>query len=113
MKLLDIEKQVIRQYLITKRASKNVVDEFFLSVNVKNREFSGVGFMSYLCTESAPVIDVELNSFNWGKVGIKINNSIDTGYLLYIEGGYITAIEGYTYDEEWPKSVTKIELYEL
>ena len=53
-------------------------------------------------------------SLRWGEVGARINAAcIETGYLVYVNRGQITAVEGYTYGEEWPGRVESIEWYEL
>jgi hypothetical protein len=30
---------------------------------------------------------------------------------LYIKGGYLAVIEGYTYDDDWPKEINSLDLY--
>ena len=53
-------------------------------------------------------------SLRWGKVGARLNaDQIETGYLVYVDDGYVTTVEGYTYGDEWPGSVERIELYAL
>jgi hypothetical protein len=37
----------------------------------------------------------------------------ETGYLVYIDDGYVTSVEGYTYGDEWPDQIEQVELYEL
>jgi hypothetical protein len=54
-------------------------------------------------------------SLRWGDIGARLNATrTETGYLVYVDGGYITAVEGYTYSgEKWPTQVESIEWYEL
>ena len=33
--------------------------------------------------------------------------------LVFVDDGYVTTIEGYTYGDQWPDPVELIELYEL
>jgi hypothetical protein len=85
------------------------------AINVKNRAMSGVGFL----TEFDPSPELKLfedeTSLRWGEVGARLNAArIETGYLVYVDGGQITAVEGYTYGgEEWPSQVDVVEWYEL
>jgi hypothetical protein len=49
-----------------------------------------------------------------GRVGAWLNVSrVETGYIVYVDGGYLTAMEGYTYGEDWPAEVEQVELYDL
>jgi hypothetical protein len=53
-------------------------------------------------------------SLRWGKIGARLNAAkLETGYLVYVDDGYVTTVEGYTYGDEWPDQVEHIELYEL
>jgi len=85
------------------------------AINIKSRVMSGVGFL----TEFEPSSELKLfgdeASLRWGEVGARLNAArIETGYLVYVDGGHITAVEGYTYSgEEWPGRVDAIEWYEL
>ena len=86
----------------------------FEAVNVVDRELSGLGFLAeFERSEELKLFDAEV-SLRWGKVGARLNASkIETGYLVYVDDGYITAVEGYTYGDEWPDEVEQIELYEM
>jgi len=76
---------------------------------------SPVGFM----TEFVPSPELKLfddnASLRWGDVGARLNTArTETGYLVYVDGGQITAVEGYTYGgEAWPGRVESVEWYEL
>ncbi len=83
-------------------------------IDVIDREFTGVGFL----TEFEPSEELKLFAdgvtLRWGKVGARLNASkIETGYVVYVDNGYLTTIEGYTYGEEWPERIDSFELYEL
>lgn len=114
MKLTKLEQEVIGRVLADPALQpvKPAVD--FEKVIVKDREFTGTGFF----TEFEPSQELKLFdsgvSMRWGKVGAKLNASkLDTGYLVYVDDGYVTTIEGYTYGEDWPHEVEELELYEL
>jgi hypothetical protein len=51
------------------------------------------------------------SSFTGGRVGATINSNIEIGFVFYIRNGCVDAIEGYTYGEEWPDSITNFDLY--
>jgi hypothetical protein len=47
-------------------------------------------------------------------VKARLNASkLETGYVVYVDNGYLTTIEGYTYGDDWPESIGSFELYEL
>lgn len=84
------------------------------AVVVENRELTGVGFLTeFERSEELKLFDDDV-SFRWGKVGARLNTSkVETGYLVYVDDGYLTTIEGYTYGDEWPERIEQIEVYEL
>lgn len=113
MKLNLLEKNIIKNFL-EKNKSGVQYDEFFYSeLIVLNREFSGVGFMTCLHRYDELKVSSRDLSFKWGNVGAILNSEIDTGYLLYINDGYLAVIEGYTYDDDWPKEINSLDLYEV
>jgi hypothetical protein len=50
-------------------------------------------------------------SFRFGDVDAKIEG-VDNGagFVVFIENGIITMLEGYTYDEPWPDNISNYEL---
>ncbi len=113
MKLEQIEKSILQQFLNYQyyHLSNNIN---FESLSVKKRIFTGVGFLTYLNKNKSLKITDENKSFEWGNIGAKLNDKkIDVGFLIYVKNGFIDAIEGYTYDIDWPKEITSIEFYEI
>jgi hypothetical protein len=83
-------------------------------IAVKERSLTGAGFL----TEFEPSRELKVLGegvdLRWGKVGARLNaQKVETGYLVYVDGGYITTVEGYTYGVPWPDRIDGIELYEL
>jgi len=103
---------------------KKILDKFFsdkdihlsqdLSVitSVNEREYTGVGFFTWFNKDKYLKVGKNCERA-WEKLGAKINNGIETGYIVYVEDGYINCIEGYTYSEKWPEQITNIEFYWL
>ena len=114
MKANELERAVIERMLADcePRPVRSVVN--FEAVTVSDREFTGVGFMTELeRSEELRLFDAGL-SLRWGNVGARLNASrLETSYLVYVDDGYVTTVEGYTYGDEWPDEVERIELYEL
>lgn len=114
MKTSALEQAVIGRMLGDRELNpaRSTVD--FDNVTVSSREYTGAGFL----TEFEPTQELKLFgdgvSLRCGNVGARLNVSRqETGYLIYVDDGYVTAVEGYTYGDDWPDRVEQIELYEL
>lgn len=114
MKVTELEKTVISSMLADSEVNPIRSAVNFDAVTVSEREFTGAGFLTELeRSEELKLFDDGV-SLRWGKVGARLNVSkLETGYLVYVDDGYVTTVEGYTYGDEWPAQVEQIELYEL
>lgn len=114
MKATELEQLVIGSMLADHELKPIRATVNFDAVVVGEREFTGVGFLTeFERSEELKLFGADV-SLRWGKVGARLNASkTETGCLVYVDGGYVTTIEGYTYGDEWPDQVEQIELYEL
>lgn len=114
MKTTELETAVLRAMLADADLEKIRSTVNFDKVTVCDRELTGVGFLTELeRSDELKLFDSGFSS-RWGKIGARLNSSeIETGYLVYIDDGYVTTLEGYTYGDEWPEHIDRIELYEL
>jgi hypothetical protein len=80
------------------------------NVVVLDREFTGVGFLTDL--EQSEALNVGSDNYNctWSDVSGKLNRTLESGYLVFVVSGYITGLEGFRYNEEWPEYVYGIDL---
>ncbi len=113
MYLNELEKQIIQQFLDDKCLELMKRDINFDLININYRELTGAGFITELEDCKELKVAYTTQSYKWGKLGAKLNSNIDTGYLIYVENGYLNTIEGYTYCEAWPNEVSQIEIYEI
>jgi hypothetical protein len=114
MAVNNLERAVIESFLADRSFELKKSTVNFDAVKISDREFTGVGFL----TEFERSVELKLFedkfSLRWGRVGARLNTSkLETGYLIYVDGGYLTTVEGYTYGDEWPKEIEHIELYKL
>jgi hypothetical protein len=114
MKANELEKAVIGSMLADRELKPAKPAVNFDAITVRDREFTGAGFLTeFERSEELKLFDGGV-SLRWGKVGARLNSSkLETGYLVYVDDGYVTTVEGYTYGDEWPNQVEQIELYEL
>ena len=114
MKANELERAVIGWMLADSELNPARSAVNFDAVTVTDREFTGVGFFAdFEHSEELKLFDDEV-SLRWGKVGARLNASkLETGYVVFVDDGYVTCVEGYTYgDDDWPSRVEQIELYE-
>ena len=114
MKVTKLEAAVIARLLADKKAGVIKKGINFDEVVVASRDFTGAGFMTEFTKSAELKLFTDGTSMRWGKVGAKLNSlSLESGYVLYIDNGYLTTLEGYTYGEEWPIEIDAIDLYDL
>jgi hypothetical protein len=114
MEANELEKSVVGRLLSDPdlKPVRSSVD--FEKVHVACREFTGAGFLTEFEQSQELKLFEDSVSLRWGKVGARLNVSkLETGYVVYVDNGYLTTVEGYTYGDEWPDSIDSIDLYEL
>jgi len=84
----------------------------YQALKVKSRKLTGVGFFTYFSmSDDVPPLP-DASSFHIGDVGAYLNDhALEVGFVLFIREGRIRELEGYTYEEPWPKEVTSFELF--
>lgn len=76
-----------------------------------SREMTGQGFITQLeNTESARLFESDVN-LRWGsRIDATVNGEVRVGFVVFVDEGRVDAVEGFTYEEEWPETVEKLEL---
>lgn len=79
------------------------------SCRVSRRELTGAGFYAYFDVADIPVAnDVKLR---FGDVIAEIEGMAHgAGFVLYVEHGRLSMLEGYGYDDPWPSTITEYTL---
>jgi hypothetical protein len=75
-------------------------------LRVKQREHTGAGFYTEfsVATTAAPAPAAQLR---FGDVQAAIRGlEHGAGFLLYVDGGVLTMLEGYSFEEPWPEEIT-------
>ena len=48
----------------------------------------------------------------WTKASARLGpTQVETGYVIYVDNGYVTAIEAHTYGESWPTEIWPLNFY--
>ena len=112
MKLNELEREVLARFLADQelRFSEKKIDVD--AVNVTDRSFTGIGFMTDVQKDENVRILDEARSVRWCKVAARLNDEqIETGYVVYVDGGYLSGLEGFTYGgQEWPSRIEKLDV---
>jgi hypothetical protein len=95
----EMEKEMINLIM----QNESILNKQHLSII--NREFMGAGFFSYF---EGFTYDSDLQISN---IGALLNNSIQVGFTLFINKGKMNFLEGYTYNEPWPKDIETYEVF--
>lgn len=112
--LTMFEKKIIAN--IIKYANKNDLVEFlyrqYENLKVIKRTYTGVGFYTEFNLKEKSFNEDEDLSIKIGNIGANLKGLKNgAGFILYIENGEITMLEGYSYDEMWPESEEIEDLY--
>jgi hypothetical protein len=110
-KLTSLEDQVLRMLLAGDDEALSVLRKQAKQASVSSRKMTGVGFYTtFEIPPEAPRLTGRA-SFKFGDVnGRAANLKHGLGFLLYVADGALNALEGYTYDEPWPKEVQGLVL---
>ncbi len=79
--------------------------------SVSSREFTGVGFFADLTVAPDASRIAGRPKFQLTNVaGTAANVQHGVGFVLFIEDGVLSMLEGFTYDEPWPDRLQDVKL---
>lgn len=114
MAVTKLERAVVEWLLKDPQLHPLRAEVDFEKINVVARDFTGMGFLTHLEPSEETRLFEEGVALRWGQVGARLNTpKIETGYVVYVDNGYLRTLEGYTYGDDWPESIDSFELYEL
>ena len=113
MNFVDFEKIIITDIIEQYPEYKEKLQSQFEKIDVEKREFSTYGFSTYyvVTAEEEPLEDGEnltLGKHQWNINGL--NRGSDC--ILWIKNGFISCLEGFSYEEPWPKEILWCEKIE-
>ena len=65
--------------------------------------------MTEFTTTQKLKVDVNETTYMIHDLNAILINSLPCGFIVYVEHGYITALEGFAYGEDWPTNITSVE----
>ena len=107
--LSDFEQAVVDKLLAGDHPLLATLRQQSDHARIIKREYTGGGFYcTFEVNSTAPAVPGE---FHLGDVNAEVEGlTHGAGFVLFIRGGRISKLEGYTYDEPWPKLIRKFAL---
>lgn len=106
----DLERAVLEKLLAGDNPTLVTLRTQAERSNVRRREYTGVGFWTFFSVpEDAPAAmlgDVTVGDVHATISGLKHA----AGFNLFIHGGRLDWLEGFTHDEAWPEEMSSFEL---
>ncbi|MHC4510359.1 MAG: hypothetical protein ACYTAO_15635 [Planctomycetota bacterium] len=111
MNLTDLEKDVLLRFFKNEQIDPKALIVSLDEIEVLDRTVAGSGVMIDLERHWCLRVGDGSQNYKYPDIGGSLNQErIPVGFLLYIERGFIEAIEGFTFGEVWPE---KIVCYDL
>ena len=80
-------------------------------ITVTSREISEAGFFTEFSTGAALPAPVATNKLRLGDVEATLTGlQSGAGFILYIDSGRLSVLEGFTYEEVWPNTIEEFSL---
>ncbi len=113
-KLNLLEKEIIEAILKCEdnKISEKLYKQYKLA-RVEKRTYTGVGFFTdFYIGDNNKDIFLSNGSMKLGGIHAEIKGLKNgAGFILFVEDGRIKTLEGYTYDENWPKKACISEIF--
>ncbi|MDD9901016.1 MAG: hypothetical protein OXT65_08570 [Alphaproteobacteria bacterium] len=109
--LSKLEFEVLQALLDNEDSRISFLKEQVKGISVIKRSISDAGLLlefrvSNDCAPSIRVLDLIIS-------GVEVtvpNLEFGIGFALFVENGLLKAMEGFTYEEAWPKSISKFRI---
>jgi len=110
--LTPLEQEALKMLLDGKSEWLAVLRKQTCDLQPSSREMTGVGFVTRFSVRSDAPRLTSRPSFRIGDVAAEVNDlKHGAGFLLGVKDGALDSLEGYSYDEPWPKNIHTFRLY--
>lgn len=112
MMLTPLEQAVMDMILAKVGEPFDTIRQQLAHATVAERRFTGAGFYTDFVISSDAPVRRDLADATIGDVGAEFAGlQHGAGFLLFIRGGVVSMLEGYTYEESWPTSTDAFTLH--
>lgn len=106
MKFDEFEKIIITDIIEQYPEYKQKLQAQFEKSVVQKREISTYGFLTYYTVAAEEetlgnTVNMQLGKSQWKINGLQHGSD----YILWIKNGFITCLEGFSYNEPWPDEI--------
>jgi hypothetical protein len=110
--LTPLESAVLDKLLAHDGEPFDTLRQQFAHSSVSKREFSGVGFFTHFSVSTEAPVHRDLRDAALGDVETEIAGlQHGAGFLLFVRGGVVSFLEGFSYDEPWPSVVNDFRVF--
>jgi hypothetical protein len=111
--LTPLEKSVLDMLLDKPGEPFDTLRRQLACATVSKREFTGVGFFTHFALPKEAQVKRDVPDMTFGDVGAEFPGlEHGAGFILFIRGGGVTMLEGYTYvDDQWPERTDEFKLF--
>jgi hypothetical protein len=108
----ELERQVLEKLLAGNHPVIQNLRRQLSGIQVVKRELTGTGFITSFHVQTSLITpSLQAICFKFGDVIADVENlEHGAGFLLYISDGAIDALEGYSFEEEWPERISQFRL---
>ncbi len=112
MNHIEFENKVMNALLKGESEVLQILRRQYEAARIESREFTGVGFFTDFIIDDQK-LKLNIDKFNFGDVyGGYNENDLKIGFILFIENGYISSLEGYVLEDIiWPENYNILNLY--
>jgi hypothetical protein len=110
--LEPLEAAVLDKLLAGSHPVLNALRRQLAGLTVKTRERTGAGFFTeFSVAETCAPASTSSPKLRFGDVQASIGGlQSGAGFLLYVDGGLLRMLEGYSYEEPWPEAIEEFTL---
>jgi hypothetical protein len=113
MSVTPLETSVLEKLLARQGEPFDTVRQQLTHSSVSQRRFSGAGFFTHFALPPDAPVRRDLHDTELGGVEAEIAGlQHGAGFLLFIRGGVVSFLEGFSYDERWPETITEFRVFE-
>jgi hypothetical protein len=81
---------------------------------VSQREFTGVGFFTEFVLPPDAQVKRDVPDMTLCGIGAEFPGlEHGAGFVLFIRGGVVSMLEGFTFDEKWPENTNEFKLFRI
>ena len=108
MKFEEFEKIIITDIIEQYPEYKQKLQSQFEKIVVQKREFFTYGFSTYYAVTAGEETLGEAENLQLGKHQWNVNGlTRGSDYILWINNGFISCLEGFSYYEPWPDEILR------